>query len=68
MNLSETLYLAAGAFDLFPDAIIVVDKEGKIRNSNKQVETIFGYKENEEMPKLLKFLAIGKNKNGFSVE
>ena len=47
MNLSETLYLAAGAFDLFPDAIIVVDKEGKIRNSNKQVETIFGYKENE---------------------
>lgn len=47
ISLSESLYLAAGAFDLFPDAIIVVDKNGIIRNSNRQVESVFGYTESE---------------------
>ena len=42
-NLNDSLYLLAGAFDLFPDAILVVDVEGTIRNSNKQVESVFGY-------------------------
>ena len=43
LNLNESLYMMAGAFDLFPDAIIVVDKKGCIRNANKQVETLFGF-------------------------
>jgi hypothetical protein len=29
---------------------------------------VLGYSENEEIPKLLEFLAIGKNKNGFNIE
>lgn len=47
LNLNESLYLMAGAFDLFPDAIIVVNKNGIIKNANKQIHTIFGYSEEE---------------------
>lgn len=42
-TLNDSLYLLAGAFDLFPDAILVVDIAGTIRNANKQVESVFGY-------------------------
>jgi PAS domain S-box-containing protein len=47
LNINESLYLITGAFDLFPDAIIVVDAEGIIRNSNKQIEAVMGYTEDE---------------------
>jgi two-component system, LuxR family, sensor kinase FixL len=42
-NLNDSFLLLSGAFDLFPDSIIIVDKTGVIRNSNKQIEAIFGY-------------------------
>lgn len=46
-TLNESMFLMAGAFDILPDAILVINEEGKIINSNKQVEAIFGYKSDE---------------------
>ena len=47
LSLNDSMILVSGAFDLFPDAIIVVDKEGIIKNTNKQVAAVFGYSEAE---------------------
>lgn len=46
-TLNESMFLMAGAFDILPDAILVVDEEGIIINSNKQVHAVFGYKSDE---------------------
>ena len=55
-DLNKSLYLIAGAFDLFPDAIIVVDKHGIIRNANKQIEAVMGYRVDEVVNKELNML------------
>ncbi len=47
MNLNDATLLVSGAFDVFPDAILVVDKSGVIKNTNKQVLNVFGYEELE---------------------
>ena len=56
LNLNESLFLITGAFDLFPDAIIIVNKDGIIINANKQTFSIFGYTESEIMGKELAVL------------
>lgn len=44
-DLTETRFaeLARGLFESFPDAILVVDAQGRIVQANARVETIFGY-------------------------
>jgi len=47
LSLNTTLQLVTEAFDLFPDAVLVVDSHGIIRNANKQVTAVIGYQEKE---------------------
>lgn len=56
LSLNTTLQLVTEAFDLFPDAVLVVDSKGIIRNANKQVTAVIGYRENELKNKPLSVL------------
>lgn len=56
LSLNTTLQLVTEAFDLFPDAVLVVDSKGIIRNANKQVTAVIGYQENELKNKPLSVL------------
>ena len=56
LDLNKSLFLITGAFDLFPDAIIIIDKNGVIKNANKQLKSVFGYEENEITNKELSIL------------
>ena len=46
-ELSRTKAMFEGLFDLAPDAIIVVSRNGSILRANKQAEKLFGYSRNE---------------------
>jgi PAS domain S-box-containing protein len=46
-ELSKTKSMFEGLFEFAPDAILVVDREGRIVQANKQVERLFGYARNE---------------------
>ena len=46
-ELQKTRAIFQGLFQHAPDAIIVVDKDGRITQANAQAEKIFGYGENE---------------------
>lgn len=63
-SLNDSLYLLAGAFDLFPDAILVVDVSGTIRNTNKQVETVLGYRPDEVIGQNLNMLLPERYRHG----
>lgn len=56
LSLNTALQLVTEAFDLFPDAVLVVDSKGIIRNANKQVTAVIGYQENELKNKPLSIL------------
>lgn len=66
INFNETLLLITEAFDLFPDAIIVVNSKGIIINANKQVVNILGYTEEELKDKPLEILMPEKYRGGHS--
>lgn len=63
-NLNDSLFLLTGAFDMLPDAIVVVDQFGKIQNSNKQVQAVFGYTADELTGKNLDILLPERFRNG----
>jgi PAS domain S-box-containing protein len=46
-ELSKTKAMFEGLFEFAPDAILVVDREGRIVQANKQVERLFGYTREE---------------------
>ncbi len=56
-ELAKTKAMFEGLFEFAPDAIVVVDRNGSIVQSNKQVERLFGYSReellNEELDILL---------------
>jgi len=56
LSLNDSMILVSGAFDLFPDAVLVVDSAGTIRNTNKQVNMVFGYTGNDLIGKSLAIL------------
>lgn len=62
-SLNDSLYLLAGAFDMFPDAVIVVDSDGLIRNANRQVFTVLGYAEVDLVGKSLNILLPERYRN-----
>ncbi|HEX9136691.1 MAG TPA: PAS domain S-box protein [Nitrospirota bacterium] len=48
-ELHKTKAMFEGLFEFAPDAILVVDREGRIVQANRQVERMFGYSR-EELP------------------
>ena len=46
-ELDKTKSMFEGLFEFAPDAILVVDREGRIVQANKQVERLFGYTREE---------------------
>ena len=46
-ELNKTKSMFEGLFEFAPDAIVVVDREGRIVQANKQVERLFGYTREE---------------------
>ncbi|MBZ0176694.1 MAG: PAS domain S-box protein [Candidatus Methanoperedens sp.] len=53
-NKAEVMF--QGIFDFAPDAIIIVDREGRILQANSQAEKIFGYAGKELIGRLVEIL------------
>ncbi|MEJ2706955.1 MAG: PAS domain S-box protein [Anaerolineales bacterium] len=54
--LQDSAAMFRGLFEFAPDAIIAVDRSGKIRHANKQAESLFGYSRAELIGKPVEVL------------
>jgi PAS domain S-box-containing protein len=64
--LQDSVAMFRGLFEFAPDAIIAVDRSGKIRHANKQAETLFGYSRAELIGKPVEVLIEPSKQNEHS--
>ncbi|MCI0487428.1 MAG: PAS domain S-box protein [Blastocatellia bacterium] len=55
-TLHKSVFIAEGLFEAAPDAIVVVDSEGRIVRINRQAEAMFGYSRVEAIGKYVEIL------------